>query len=937
MQKRSILHGRIITKMNQTEILRFLQERVSEDELKVICYNLHVDYESLPAVGKAGKALELVKYMQRRQRLPELEAIASRFGAVGEGTPDSVKPYLKVIAQRTNSLPLAPLDPKGRDAAAISLEQVFINLNAGTATYKAVHAEKELEMTVHQRYSAALAHIHHQRRLILLGDPGSGKSTLLRFLTHCLAQYALDPDKGWQKLLRWSQERLISPEKEIQTAWSQAEQTQQKAKKEEEKPIQRVEHYWSTDALLPILVELRDFASSSFDPRSPAALWQYIENRQRNDGFGEAIPALQTLARQGRLLLLLDGVDEVPLEQRPAVWQAIAALSEGPYLENRWVATCRILSFEAAEAPKGVPVQTLQPLNQAQVKQFIESWYAILVEAGEKSQEQGRALAQQLQAAAKSRLQSLAENPMLLTIMALVQTYHGTLPDERAKLYQACVETLLLRWQRHKETGTSAELPDFLADLGVDQRQLEELLWEIAWKAHSRTISQEKSADIAEAEVMQIASAHLGSYAKAEQFIRYTEQRTHLLIGYGGKKERIYRFPHRTFQEYLAACYLASQRDFPRGAPTLAKRGDTWREVLNLAIGTIVFNQKDVQKAIDCIRDVPPAQLPAVDDAGGWYRVWLAAEMLVVVGKEAALKDKIGRQLLPRLQKQLAALLAAGALTPAQRAEAGDALGLLGDPRPGVCTREPDLIPIPAGPFLMHNNKVAVSVDAFAIARYPVTNAQYRFFVDAGGYGNPDYWTKEGWQQRQKEKWTEPRFWDDPTWNGANKPVVGVSWYEAVAYCHWLSAATGKPYRLPTEAEWERAARHTDGREYPWGDEWQDGIINSSEAKVGRTTAVASFPHSAAHCGAQDLSGNVLEWCQTRYRDEKQKEYPLPYRGDDGRENLSGGNNVTRCCRGGAFPSAYRDCRAAYRDYGDPHFRLGSFGFRVVVAEHLSS
>ncbi|MBX3057624.1 MAG: SUMF1/EgtB/PvdO family nonheme iron enzyme [Anaerolineae bacterium] len=237
--------------------------------------------------------------------------------------------------------------------------------------------------------------------------------------------------------------------------------------------------------------------------------------------------------------------------------------------------------------------------------------------------------------------------------------------------------------------------------------------------------------------------------------------------------------------------------------------------------------------------------------------MWLAAEMMVVVGKEVARRDDVGRKVLPRLQKLLAGLLAAGALTPPQRAEAGDALGLLGDPRPGVCTREPEMIPIPAGPFLMGDKKYTVHVDAFAIARYPVTNAQYRFFVAAGGYENPDFWTKEGWQQRGKEKWTRPRYGDDPFTSIDNKPVVGVSWYEAVAYCNWLSAEAGKSYRLPTEAEWERAARHTDGRTFPWGEQWQDGIINSSEAKVERTTAVGSFPHSTAVCGAQDMSGNV--------------------------------------------------------------------------------
>jgi formylglycine-generating enzyme required for sulfatase activity len=297
--------------------------------------------------------------------------------------------------------------------------------------------------------------------------------------------------------------------------------------------------------------------------------------------------------------------------------------------------------------------------------------------------------------------------------------------------------------------------------------------------------------------------------------------------------------------------------------------------------------------------------------------------MLLVVGKEAALKDKIGRPLLARLQTQLAALLAAGALTPRQRAEAGDALGLLGDPRPGVCTLEPDLIPIPAGPFLMGDKKYKVTLDAFAIARYPVTNAQFRFFVNDGGYDKQAYWTGEGWQYRQQEKWTQPNYWDDTFWSIENKPVVGISWYEALAYCHWLSAKTDQTYRLPTEAEWERAARHTDGRTYPWGNEWQDGIVNSQEAGIRRTTAVGSFPHSTAVCGAQDMGGNVWEWCQTQYADE-------PYRGDDGRENLSG--RSWRVWRGGSWYFNAVGARTAYRLNDSPDYRYYHYsGFRVVV------
>ncbi|VAW42803.1 hypothetical protein MNBD_CHLOROFLEXI01-2623, partial [hydrothermal vent metagenome] len=140
-----------------------------------------------------------------------------------------------------------------------------------------------------------------------------------------------------------------------------------------------------------------------------------------------------------------------------------------------------------------------------------------------------------------------------------------------------------------------------------------------------------------------------GSYAKAEQFIEYTERRAHLLIGRGGQNERMFTFPHRTFQEYLAACHLARQRRFGREAAKLAAESDSWREVLNLAAGTLVFNQKNREKAVDGIDEVCPKQLPNLEDGAGWQRVWLAGEMAVVVGKNALQMDEVGRELLPRL------------------------------------------------------------------------------------------------------------------------------------------------------------------------------------------------------------------------------------------------------------------------------------------------
>jgi formylglycine-generating enzyme required for sulfatase activity len=159
---------------------------------------------------------------------------------------------------------------------------------------------------------------------------------------------------------------------------------------------------------------------------------------------------------------------------------------------------------------------------------------------------------------------------------------------------------------------------------------------------------------------------------------------------------------------------------------------------------------------------------------------------------------------------------------------------------------------------------------------------------------------------------------------------VGVSWFEALAYVRWLAAFTGRACRLPTEAEWEKAARGTDGRIYPWGDERAEGRANTSETDLGRTTVVGAFPGGASPYGALDMSGNVWEWCSSAWKD-------YPYRADDGREDLEGDD--FRVWRGGSWNDDRRYARCASRLSSRPDDVFFDFnvGFRVVFPGSLPS
>lgn len=199
-------------------------------------------------------------------------------------------------------------------------------------------------------------------------------------------------------------------------------------------------------------------------------------------------------------------------------------------------------------------------------------------------------------------------------------------------------------------------------------------------------------------------------------------------------------------------------------------------------------------------------------------------------------------------------------------------------------------LPVPAGEFTMgspdgtgdpdEHPQHAVYLDSFFIGATEVTNAQYGRFVDAGGYDNAEYWSDEGWAWRNELGVSLPGCRDDPTSNQPAKPVICVNWYEADAYTRWLTANSGVVVRLPTEAEWEKACRDSDGRIYAWGNEppssrllnWIERspierLLNSNVVivGVGNTRDVGSRPAGASPYGALDMAGNVWEWTSDWY------------------------------------------------------------------------
>jgi len=260
------------------------------------------------------------------------------------------------------------------------------------------------------------------------------------------------------------------------------------------------------------------------------------------------------------------------------------------------------------------------------------------------------------------------------------------------------------------------------------------------------------------------------------------------------------------------------------------------------------------------------------------------------------------------------------------------------------------MIFVPAGEFIMgspgsegldnEHPQRTVYLDAFRISKYEVTNRQFSQFIDATGYSTDAEkagwgwaWTGEDWEQVEGADWRHPRGPGSRIGDKMDHPVVQVSWNDADAYCQWV----GK--RLPTEAEWEKAARGTDGRIYPWGNsapdgsklnycdvnceyDWKDSSVDDGYTD---TAPVGHYEAGKSAYGAYDMAGNVWEWVADWYDADYYNE--APERNPQGPDS---GNY--RVLRGGSWFGYQGDARGADRNAGDPDVRISYIGFRVAAS-----
>lgn len=822
--------------------------------------------------------------------------------------------YLAWVVNRYGHLSLRGIERREQQVLSLTLDDVYVSLavtltperkaqSRRAAPSAAATPDEDQHTVIDMNQLLTLG-----ARLMIVGGPGSGKTTYLHLIAATLAN-----------ALRTGSSALVEQALGLRA------------------PLP-----------LPIFITLSEYNRYRKEPTvageaRQGTLTAFISHAliRQEAALGLPTDFFERLLMQGHAcMLLLDGLDEVADErERWLVRQAVENVANNGGL-RQIVVTCRTRAHRGDTVlPEAFRVAEVQPMTDEQVAALAARWCAAAYNPFEISQETVRlqAAIRHLEGLRAARQEArLVETPLLVTIVAIVHYNQRRLPDERAELYEKCVDVLLAE-KHHPVSQSTFELADWGGSLTEKRNLLAYLAYQMmsAGEAAGRTASETQLIDWLRPPLARKHGA-AGVEAALALFIQAIRERGSLLDERGGR----YRFMHLTFQEFLCAFYLVeSVREIDKIVDFLSTEERLsqawWRETTLLTVGYLGLRSQE--NALALLRRLATS---AEQGEAALAAAEVAASALVELDSRDPETTAV---VIPRLCLLFEpTLVANGAL----RAAAGAALGRLGDPRPGVGVKaglpEMDWVTVAAGPFLMGSDKAQDSAadsnempqftydlirQPYQISRYPITVAQYQTFVEAGGYDQSTYWTSAGWQWRINAQVTGPESYGG-VYDTPNHPQVGVSWYEAVAFCHWLAAQTGKPLRLPTEAEWERAARHTDGRIYPWGNRGNPAHhCNMGDTGISSTSAVGCFPTGKAVCGAADMAGNVWEWCSTKWLDSYQeytKQVDATLAGD-----------ARRVVRGGSFVNGQLAVRCAYRFHLLPGSRFGHVGFRVVSSPGL--
>lgn len=733
----------------------------------------------------------------------------------------------------------------------------------------------------------------NNKGLIILGDPGAGKTTFLKYV-----------------VLQLARGEIVNKE---------------------------------LSGYIPFLISMSTYAK--YLDEQDISLIEFLKRYYKSLGtdlnFDEIVD--ESFAA-GKALLLLDGLDEVKdvSKRLYAVNKIIDFFAIYKMMGNRFLLTSRIVGYrDVRPVVEHLTECTLVDFEEEDIECYVDQWISSLEEASvgnnvfakQEAQDEKKELLDNINR--NMGVRRLATNPLLLTILVLMKRQGISLPERRVELYQKYVEALTSYWNLARSLDRpSNNLVDFSESIQV--------LAPLAYWMHEQTTSGGViNIESLREKVLEIYVLRGGANpsSSAERFLRDTHEFASLLVERGPGE---YGFIHLTFQEYLAGVAIAQ-----KGQENLNNviyefenkiKDENWKEVLHLALGFIGIIQHRDEAASTIIKKI----IANVDET---------KRNILFVGK--AVLDMLPGGVTPSaigsIKENLVLVLDAKDSHHTVSSDAGIILAKLGDPRVGVGLSElgvPDIawVSIPEGEFILGDDgsnyetigdefpKQQISVKEFLIAKYPITNIQFDAFVLAGGYldrGN-QFWLPNSIAWRDTIG-IPPKLGGN--YDLPNHPKTMISWFEAMAYCNWLTykmrilrkITDDEVIALPSELQWEKSARGADGRLYPFGNKINPGLANYIETQINSTTAVGVFSGGESVYGVSDMSGNIWEWTTTKYQESYKDILKVVDLIDDKK------GNEPRSIRGGSFHDQSDFLRCSARNWCDPDIRIRDLGFRVCL------
>ncbi|MBU0755809.1 MAG: SUMF1/EgtB/PvdO family nonheme iron enzyme, partial [Planctomycetes bacterium] len=512
-------------------------------------------------------------------------------------------------------------------------------------------------------------------------------------------------------------------------------------------------------------------------------------------------------------------------------------------------------------------------------------------------------------------IRALAANPVMLTCLCVVHWHKGDLPEGRTRVYDAVIDWLInARSKQRKKAGFRDRFAlRGLACIALGMMRL--------GGAKRAMIDLGACAEMVEPLVKRDFPKITHPPDRREfalQWLRFECLGSSIVEEVAGNK---IRFWHLTFQEYLAALQLAWLKDLERAKkkdkekafdpevywwPNIQSKLENpqWRETMELLPGCLFDKGGEgrVDRLLEHVLEIRSDNPNLTDDA---KIVGIMGRMLQPMKAFEYQPDpKILSAFEEARQRALGIFNRDGSekFPVKQRIQIAEALGQGGDPR--FMQGKNNYLPIPG-------------MKGFELGMYPVTVEEYQRFVDARGYEHRRFWDEIGWKLKTRKEWDTPEYWEEQL-KTPNRPVVGVSWYEACAFCAWLSAMSEKNLRLPTESEWVAAAKPQKG-EYPWGEKEPNPELANFGNNVDNPTPVGIYPQGVGPGGHFDLAGNVWEWCLNKT--EEFEDWEKRHEGD-----------TIRAVRGGCYWSSAEGLRFSARFWDPAWGRDRSIGFRVLSA-----